>query len=233
MPTGLLYDGTRPTRVTADDRRITGELGDEQINVSRWTRPPHLALANLPLDSRALEAFIWKYGALKTRISPSAQFSALETKVWNDRSNKALTPTEMLNRGVKQAVRQDFSLSARDFAEAQNTVRLAWHGDSNFLDLVKQSVRGGEYHLVLPGDRDNDQVLVGTRELWRFTCFLFFVDYLRGKTKICANDRSCPTPYFIQQRKDQEYCSHSCAVIATNARRASQKVAAKKRGAKR
>lgn len=54
-------------------------------------------------------------------------------------------------------------------------------------------------------------------DLWAFTQLAFLRDYNLEKTKICANQQ-CETPYFLQSKRGQIFCSHRCAV-AMNVRR--------------
>ena len=58
-------------------------------------------------------------------------------------------------------------------------------------------------------------------DLWNLVRLSFLRDYKAGRTKVCTNP-DCPTPYFLQQRKGQQYCSHKCAVLM-NVRRFRQR----------
>jgi hypothetical protein len=197
--------------------RITGKLGD-QVDVGIWEIPPHVALANMTLEPRMLEAFSRRYGVLgEVRVSYSDTYKASHHGEFES------TPTELLNVGVEVMVEQTFAMDTSEFAEAQKLLRLAWLGDRGMLRTVEQAVRRGDYQIILPGEMRNDQTILATRDLWQYACFLFVLDYRAGKARKCANPECTATPYFIQQRKDQEYCSHACAVVGTNARRAAKK----------
>jgi hypothetical protein len=67
---------------------------------------------------------------------------------------------------------------------------------------------------------------IATHDLWRFICFLFWMDFNEGRTAVCRN-RECPAPYFLRSRKDKQFCSHACAV-AVNVRRFREREAEKK-----
>ena len=58
---------------------------------------------------------------------------------------------------------------------------------------------------------------IEAEDVWSFAQLAFLRDHRLGKTHICANPE-CKTPYFLQSKKGQIYCSHRCAV-AMNVRR--------------
>jgi hypothetical protein len=217
--TDLQYKGHRPTTLTiSPDGQITGELGDAPVDVGSWKSPPHVALANMSIP-QMVEGFSRRYGILGD-VKPRY---AEQYKKLSDGEDET-TPSELLNLDVATfLVEQTFVTATEVFTEAQSLLRLAWLGDKGTLRIVKQAVRRADYQVIPPGEVRNEQTILSTRDLWQYLCFLFVLDYWDGKTGRCANPECAVTPYFIQQRKDQEYCNHACAVIGTNARRAAQK----------
>ena len=165
-----------------------------------------------------LEGFTRKYGVLgEVEVNYSDSHKVLTPDPLDS------TPTELLNLGAAELVKQTFVINPDEFTDAQNLLRLAWLGDRSMKRTIMQAVKRGNYQVILPGEMRNEQTILATRDLWQYTCFLFVIDYSAGKAKKCANPDCSVTPYFVQQRKDQEYCGHACAVIATNARRANEK----------
>jgi hypothetical protein len=224
LATELRYHGHRPISfVAGENNRITGELGDE-VDVRSWKSPPHVALANMALEPRMLEAFSRRYGVLgEVEVTYSEVYKAAHRGEFDS------TPTELLNIGAADLVKQTFVINGDEFADAQKLLRLAWLGDRSILKgAIMQAVKQGDYQVILPGEMRNEQTILAARNLWQYSCFLFVLDYSAGKARKCANPDCTATPYFIQQRKDQEYCGHACAVIATNARRATEKAGRKK-----
>jgi hypothetical protein len=112
-----------------------------------------------------------------------------------------------------------------DLTQAQTTLRMAWRGDRTMFALMEQAIRRGEFLVASPVRRDD---LLTTRDLWSFICYILLLDYEQCRTRICGF-RDCPTPYFVKQRKDQEYCSHRCAVNDNNLRRARGKFQGRRR----
>jgi len=226
--TDLQFNGHRPRTLTVSaDGSIAGELGDEPVDVKSWKSPPHVALANMPLEPRMLELFSRRYGVL---VGTSATYSDQHKLDARNVSEHPLdsTPTELLNLGVAALVQQDFAVTSDDFKQAQRMLRLAWHGDRATILPMMQAVKRAEYNVILPREIRNDLTILATRDLWKFTCFLFLLDHWAGRTNVCAN-QNCVTPYFIKQRKDQAYCKHACAVVGTNARRAAEKTIRRKK----
>jgi predicted RNA-binding Zn ribbon-like protein len=48
--------------------------------------------------------------------------------------------------------------------------------------------------------------------MWTVVRVAFLMDYKIGRIKVCGNP-DCVTPYFVESRKGQEFCSHKCAVL--------------------
>lgn len=102
---------------------------------------------------------------------------------------------------------------------AQFLLRSAWTGDSEAMAGHFQDGTLSEAFRVVSFDilqsyamRRPSEVLLETEELWDYMRYLLLTDYAEQRLGVC--DRAdCPTPYFVQQRKGQRYCSHDCAVL--------------------
>jgi hypothetical protein len=176
---------------------VRGILGDQPIDILRWKDPPHLFLANLPVNDdlggsvrfpdtaireegrKAIASFIRQYGPLYMR-------GYLGENRFHERVSH--------------------------FTQFQRLLREAWQGND-------AAVRNLEARIEVRGSRakcwlsiKEKRVEVHVTDLERFICILFVRDYAIGTAKICAN-LDCPAPYFLQQRKGQQFCTHKCAVL--------------------
>jgi len=106
-------------------------------------------------------------------------------------------------------------LTASDFIEDwskftfyQEILRKAWEKDPESLKDVEAQLE------ILDGTKtkmESGRFVVETINLWTYLCFFFMRDFSAGKAKVCESP-DCSTPYFIEQRRGQKYCSHVCAV---------------------
>lgn len=182
----LQYRGLNPQSVAVgDDGTISGTLGNE---IKAWKTPPHVALANLSLSPQAIASFVRRYGVLGDIVGTVGEAGTKESS---------------------QSV--GFTLSPSFVSEAQRLLRLAWRGDRSALLQVEDVVKQINLQ-VAPSLVRREQIAFETSDLWRYLCFAFSIDYIDGKTKTCTN-LDCEHPYFVQKRKDQQFCSHRCAVV--------------------
>lgn len=197
------------------------------VDVSRWTIPPHVRLANLPtydakgtakmtpdndlkLDASSAEAFLKRYGVLYRQDYQQEPTFKKPTNKMTDASQpgpKRVAP-EVEHPGNL------FKESIGQFAGAQFLLRKAWTGDTETITEHFNDGTLSESFRVASFDIQNrsGEVLLETEDLWEYMRYLFLVDYAEKRTGVCER-QDCPTPYFIQQRKGQRYCSHDCAVL--------------------
>ena len=181
---------------------IQGTLGTERLDALDWKEPPHLVLANLPLNSttedfKIIESFISKYGPLTGE-------------------SRRLPPKD----GAPQ-----FYVKISDFNNMRDCLRRAWRGDSEATRWIEARIENKLGTIRLSAMDKRLEVLV--TELEQFIWILFLRDYAAGKARICQSP-DCPATYFLQSRKGQTFCSHKCAVLA-NVRRFRQREATRKR----
>jgi hypothetical protein len=181
------YCGLSPEAVlVGDDGIISGNLGNYPVNTKAWKTSPHVALANLNLNPQAIAAFVRKYGVLEGTI-------------------------KTVSESAHEASPLSFTVNADFVREAQSILRLAWRGDRSALLQVEDVLKQINLQVV-PSLVRREQIAFETSELWKFLCFAFANDYIEEKTQTCTNP-DCEHPYFVQKRKDQEFCSHRCAVV--------------------
>jgi hypothetical protein len=224
------YYGHIPESVVVSaDGVVTGKLSSMRAKPSAWPEAPHVALANSTLKPNTVLAFTRRYGPInEPEIRLVEGVRALRPRGPFDAAT-VLTPEKARNLGMDGAVHETFSFSLHDFAELQDRIRLAWRGDRTALGVLRQRVNAANFQVSLYQDPGKlEKVLLRTPLLWEFICVIFLIDYDAGRASICANDR-CETPYFLQQRTDQECCCHRCAVERNNLRRAEQKRIERKR----
>jgi hypothetical protein len=230
VKTGISYYGHLPASVTiSGDGTVSGILGPEQANTKAWKEPPHVAFANLRVENtKAFESFLWKYGPLGgitaehldgVRVIRDGELVDPEKLAASDRQNLEQDLERRLDLGVTEFVKQEFRLPVRDFAGAQSVLRLAWRRDYLALMAIEQAATG--VFTFQPSRSLAGTARFGTRDLQRFMSCLFLIDYTEDRIRVCANP-TCSTPYFVQRRKDQEYCTHRCAVLV-NVRRSRRK----------
>jgi hypothetical protein len=61
----------------------------------------------------------------------------------------------MLSLGHPELVKQDFSLTMNDLAQAQTTLRMAWRGDRTMFIPMEQAIMRGEFIVASPVRRDD------------------------------------------------------------------------------
>jgi hypothetical protein len=106
----------------------------------------------------------------------------------------------------------------------QDLLQRAWKGESKALSEIEKDVKAR----VDVGAKGIDIAVV---DLWNLVRLSFLRDHKVGRTKVCAN-KDCPSPYFLEQRKGQKYCTHKCAVLM-NVRRFRERQAKTKSHPKR
>jgi len=127
-----------------------------------------------------------------------------------------------------------FLTRPRDVQPFQHLLQKAWSGETYAISKMAkdESVPVQWRYVTVPvvavSKRHIDIAVV---DLWNLVRLLFMRDYAAGRTKVCANP-DCPSPYFLQRRRGQKYCSHKCAVLA-NVRRFREKEAKAKSSPKR
>jgi hypothetical protein len=87
----------------------------------------------------------------------------------------------------------------------QNLLRRAWAGEDKALAEMASDI-------VARVDLRPNGVDIAVVDLWSLVRLLFLRDHAVGRTGVCAN-KDCLSPYFLQTRKGQKFCSHKCAVL--------------------
>lgn len=202
---------------------------------NRGTEPAHQYFANLNLTPKALIMFSRRFGSL----------------FWGP--DVALPEPTVINP-VQQAPEEDQSDMAPPFVsddrfweryylaakQAQEALQGAWSHDMEALGNILPSeiwtqslpaqhevgsVSGPPYAAFMQIGAHGIEVRMA--DLWSYIRFAFAYDLAREKAKLCAN-RDCPTPYFIELRRGQLFCSHKCAVLI-NVRRFRERARAQSR----
>jgi hypothetical protein len=199
-------------------------LGDKnRIALDTWKHYPHVAFANWSLSPR-------------NRIDLS-EGSDIFGDIFNDVSHFLFLTSKAScddleehkpnwDRPAEQ--KQGGSIDAQALREAQDQLRLAWHGDREKLQELDKSIKHARFEVSSPIE-DKVTSLV-TQNLWAYLCLRFMNDHFEGRTRICGY-RDCVTRYFVSQRLDQKYCKHSCAVKDNHLRRAQASEGKSDRGA--
>ena len=217
---------------------IHGALRYYDKNITKsWPEPVHQYFINLNLTSKSLDAFTKRFGLLfwmPDAFFPEAKEQPAEA-LRDEESRGALQPSYLGNPAL-------WNLYYEFAQKQQRVLREAWKGERDALSEIAPG-NIGPPELDLDDDEDVGFIMGRVRlqidigpngidlramDLWSYIRFAFLFDYQKGKTKICAN-QDCSTPYFLEARRGQQYCSHECAVLI-NVRRF--RARAKKRGKK-
>ena len=198
------------------DGLVTGKLSHMKARRSGWPEPPHVALANMTVEPKAVLAFTKTYGPIEyPSVAPAPGVRYLTGAPSQDDLYQSL------NLGMDEWVSEAFSFPLGDFEQVQMRLRLAWRGERTSLELLRQQLKRADFQVSLFEERTGD-VVVRSRFLYDYVCLTFLIDYDNGKAKVCGNAR-CAAPYFLRGRTDNSFCSHGCAVTAGNLRRAQLK----------
>jgi hypothetical protein len=94
-----------------------------------------------------------------------------------------------------------YYVDSDSFLKWQERLRTAWcekHPELWFhARSLSVNAEGGHLQLVV-------------HDLWTLICVEFLINHSAGRTKVCAFEDCKSLRYFVQSRKDQEFCSQSC-----------------------
>jgi hypothetical protein len=177
--------------------------GEPHDGMPHWKQPPHEHLAALNIGKQEAEN-LHEQEAEKAVLHFVRRFGPLAARerggtIWIDRHGFHAEDAPML-------------IDVPAFLAAQKLLQEAWRGNVEALDEIAAGLTD---ELELEAHPQGLELRV--RDLWTLVRLLFLRDHASGKTKVCANP-DCPTPSFLQARKGQKYCTHSCAVLV-NVRR--------------
>ena len=184
----------------------------------KWPDAPHIAFANLQLDDASLRMFTQRYGPL---YAPPKRSRAEEILI-----SESKDPF-----GTASALFRLFTPELGRAQKMQELLRRAWRGEQFAIvelehDLMQKGLRpwfGVTEKVLELKDAPPDALTLYADDIWTLVRIAFLMDYKGGRAKICANP-DCPTPWFVESRKGQEFCAHKCAVLI-NVRRFRQRQA--------
>jgi hypothetical protein len=87
----------------------------------------------------------------------------------------------------------------------RGVLQRAWRGEPGALTKMAKDVTARV-------DVRATGIDIAVVDLWNLIRLLFLRDHEAGRTKVCSNP-DCHSPYFLQQRRGQRYCTHKCAVL--------------------
>ncbi len=190
-----------PVAVECRIGRIAGILGDNTIDALSAKRQPHVALANLPNDEKAVSKFVERWGPL---------YATKDDFITADRVR------ELLDIPETEAVRNLAAIhpgAPKFFLETQqlviqhrDTLRKAWRSDRSAIESMRRHVSANSSSWSFKSGR----IEIGVPDLWTTICVLFLNDLGRHKTGVCVRGAECPAPYFQKPRTDQKFCGGAC-----------------------
>ena len=173
----------------------------------KWPDAPHVAFANLSLDDTTLKMFTQRYGPLYTPLK------------WS-RAEEILMSESKDPFGTASALARIFTPDLGRAKEMQELLRRAWRGERSAIvelehDLMQKGLHpwfGVTEKVLGLKDAPTDALTLFADDIWTLVRIAFLLDYKGGRAKTCANP-DCPTPWFVESRKGQEFCTHKCAVL--------------------
>ena len=102
----------------------------------------------------------------------------------------------------------------RDVGPFHRLLQRAWRGEPGALKAIAKNLKSRV-------DVSTSGIDIAIVDLMSLIRLMFLRDYAAGRAKVCENP-ACLSPYFLQQRKGQQYCTHQCAVLI-NVRRFRQR----------
>jgi hypothetical protein len=85
----------------------------------------------------------------------------------------------------------------------QHSLRDAWRGsETAFEHLSMWRPEKIEFK--------NGRPVLISDDIWKFICALFLADHSDNRLRVCENPACSRLKYFVQERRDQKFCSESC-----------------------
>jgi hypothetical protein len=191
-----------------------------------WPEWPHVYLANIegPADFRSFtkkfgrelfENRVFKWPMPKRAATagdvpaePSDDVPAGPAGGWVPTKR---TPTETR-----------YFLAENELFQARDLLRNAWDGEAFALEVIAGKSRDIN---LLPAVNapfktslviaESGGIEIFVEDLWTYARIAFLRDYALGKTQRCNNPECNRSPYFLQNKKGQQFCEHACAVLAS------------------
>src|ERR1700741_1890350 len=168
----------------------------------KWPDAPHVAFANLQLDDGSLGIFTKRYGPLYTPPK------------WS-RAEKAVIETGKDPLGTAMLLSRSSASELSRALKLQKLLRQSWRKDRLAIvelehDLMRQGLKpwfGVTEETLQLKDAPSDALTLWADDMWTVVRAAFLMDYKIGRIKICGNP-DCVTPYFVEGRKGQGFCSH-------------------------
>ena len=210
----LLRLGPRPSATELHSGHVIGVFGTDPIDIASLKEPPHIALANLPEDDKALQGFVNRWGPF-TSSSGSYQ-SLIGTSRTAEERVKAVqeslradsflqTHPEIIEAFIKahpEAEAQGVFTESPLVLDFRDLLRKAWKGDAGAQFSMREEV--GRHMKSTWSFRDGRVEMIPDK-IWSAICILFLRDYEAGRTGVCANP-DCPAPYYLKSRGSQKFC---------------------------
>jgi hypothetical protein len=185
---GRLSDDDESSDVSAPDQPPVIP-SDAPFDLSQWSQPPHVELANLFLRDAAEDQsnlgavyrFTKRYGYVSGWVDRTGEYSFVKP----------------------------FRVDVTDLGLIQDSIRSAWEGDQTAIAELEEGLFPQVRLKISEGE-----IELGVSDLWTLIRILLLRDIAEKRTRVCKGP-DCQTPYFLQARKGQMFCSHRCARLAS------------------
>lgn len=194
----------------------------------KWPDPPHVAFANLELGEASLKMFAQRYGPLYVPKGTSGEGHTLA-----DLIARSGVPA------AAPALARRFKPDRNRALALQKLLQAAWRGDRSVIVMMESDLnrKGLRPSFGITGKlgglkEPSNALTLWADDIWTLLRVAFLMDYKQGRAKICANPDG-PTPYFVENRKGQEFCEHKYAVLINVRRFREREEQARKRTTKK
>jgi hypothetical protein len=177
---------------------LRGLLETDVVDVTRrWKESPSVVLANLDVASiPAVRTFLNRYGPL---TGPSLQMPEAGTGRPRFYENLAKLTS------FRDSLRRAWGNDADAIRELSGLV--SYRSEVLIEGRLRVPAHGSDSIVV-----ENSQIVAVVEPLKRFIVLLLLRDLQQGRAAVCQSP-DCPAPYFLRERKGQQFCTHKCAVL--------------------
>jgi hypothetical protein len=172
-------------------------------DATQWPDPPHVEFANCTFESPGdVKRFVEEYGFSAGMIHEHPpKYTQLDLSVYAQ-----CTEDYGFDLGkIYDRTPQKVAISMNRLQQDQVFLRRHWNKTAQ-----PQPVK--QHFLWSPNDVNfiNGKAKIVISDIWDYILVLFLIDLSKRRLRVCANPSCKRLKYFVQERRDQKYCSTSC-----------------------
>jgi len=174
-------------------------------DVKRWPDPPHVEFANCTFDSpedvkRFVEAYGFGAGMIHEPPKATGLWPTLDLEVTRLVEDYGFNLQQIYDEPQKK-----MTIGVERLKADQQFLRQSW-GKTEQGQALRNSF------LWSPEDIEfvNGKPRIIVKDIWDYILVLHLIDLSKGRLRVCQNSQCKQLKYFVQERRDQKYCSTSC-----------------------